>query len=598
MNSRNKCLFAAFFAPLLGGPLSHAAEFEVLDRFSVDGYAVLKGSADIPGGSFTVGGSSFTVQYGKVGIGTADPSYGLEVIHTTGVHLSTTGTAGYGLYLNSAANVGIGTAEPVASLDVNGGIKVGTVTANCTTLIAGTLRWYDGHVSVCNGSNWRQLDNQPPPTVTGITPASGLYNLQTPITITGTGFSSGLELSIGGTPLATYVLTSALQITAVAPSGTVGAKDVKITNPDGQYITGTFTYNPLPTITGLTPTTGSGVGGTPVTITGTGFLSGAAVTIANISATSIVRLSDTQITAITPASTTSGVKDVKVTNFDTGYAERTGVNGFTYKMYATATGGGGNVDGGGYRTHTFTGSGTLTFATGGNVEVLVVAGGGGGGCNHAGGGGGGGVIYNSAYSVSAGTGYTVTVGAGGANAPAGGTSPSFDGGNSVFDSLTGIGGGGGGNRNDSSGTSPGRNGGSGGGGGGAQAPFSGCWAAGTGSQGYSGGTATNLNGGGGGGAGGSGSNGTGTAGSGNGGPGLSYPISGATYYAGGGGGSTGTATYVGQGGIGGGGTAGTTVGSNGTAGAANTGGGGGGGGAGTTPGSPGGSGIVIVRYPI
>ena len=240
----------------LAGGSAFAAEFEVLDRFSVDGYTVLRGSAAITGGSFAVGGSTFAVQYGKVGIGTTGPAYGLEVIHTAGVHLSTTATAGYGLYLNSEANVGIGTTNPVANLDVNGGIKVGTVTASCTSAIAGTLRWYDGHVSVCNGSSWRQLDNQPPPTVTGITPASGLYTLQTPITITGTGFSPGLELSIGGTPLATYVLTSALQITAVAPSGTVGAKDVKITNPDGQYITGSFTYNPLPTITGLNPAAG------------------------------------------------------------------------------------------------------------------------------------------------------------------------------------------------------------------------------------------------------------------------------------------------------------------------------------------------------
>ena len=53
-----------FVAPLLAGPVLHAAEFEVLDRFSVDGYTVLKGSADIPGGSFTVGMSTFVVKGG------------------------------------------------------------------------------------------------------------------------------------------------------------------------------------------------------------------------------------------------------------------------------------------------------------------------------------------------------------------------------------------------------------------------------------------------------------------------------------------------------------------------------------------------------
>ena len=67
-------------AALLAAPVSHAAEFEVLDRFSVDGYSVLRGSADIPGGSFTVGGSTFAVQYGKVGIGMTEPAYPLDVV--------------------------------------------------------------------------------------------------------------------------------------------------------------------------------------------------------------------------------------------------------------------------------------------------------------------------------------------------------------------------------------------------------------------------------------------------------------------------------------------------------------------------------------
>ena len=59
----------------LPGALSFAAEFEVLDKFSVDGYSVLRGSADIPGGSFTVGGSTFVVKNGNVGVGTANPGF-------------------------------------------------------------------------------------------------------------------------------------------------------------------------------------------------------------------------------------------------------------------------------------------------------------------------------------------------------------------------------------------------------------------------------------------------------------------------------------------------------------------------------------------
>lgn len=65
------------------------------------------------------------------------------------------------------------------------------------------------------------------------------------------------------------------------------------------------------------------------------------------------------------------------------------------------------------------------------VEVLVVAGGGQGG--NIAGGGAGGVIYNSNFSVTPGTAYTVTVGAGGSTSP--GASVGQNGSNSVFNNL-------------------------------------------------------------------------------------------------------------------------------------------------------------------
>jgi len=242
------------------------------------------------------------------------------------------------------------------------------------------------------------------------------------------------------------------------------------------------------------------------------------------------------------------------------------------------------------------------------VEVLVVAGGGSGGGyggnDGAGGGGAGGLIYNSNFTVTPGSALTVTVGAGGAGV--GGATRGNNGGNSVFGSLTAIGGGGGGTEgalNDRYG-SPGGSGGGGGGYGG----FSG--GSGTSGQGFKGGDCTAPGDGGGGGAGGEGSNGL----TGNGGPGLGFNISGTfTYYAGGGGASgdrrNSRGSSGGIGGTGGGGNGqsaniGSSLPANYNA-TANTGGGGGGAagsnatwGAGTTYTSgAGGSGIVIVRYP-
>ena len=72
-------IFSALLASLPGGAALYAAEFEILDRFSVDGYTVLRGSADVPGGSFTVGVSTFVVKDGNVGIGTANPVVKLDL---------------------------------------------------------------------------------------------------------------------------------------------------------------------------------------------------------------------------------------------------------------------------------------------------------------------------------------------------------------------------------------------------------------------------------------------------------------------------------------------------------------------------------------
>ena len=51
----------------------HAVEWEVLDKFSVDGYTELRGSAAVTGGNFAVGVSTLVVKGGNVGIGTAGP---------------------------------------------------------------------------------------------------------------------------------------------------------------------------------------------------------------------------------------------------------------------------------------------------------------------------------------------------------------------------------------------------------------------------------------------------------------------------------------------------------------------------------------------
>jgi hypothetical protein len=266
--------------------------------------------------------------------------------------------------------------------------------------------------------------------------------------------------------------------------------------------------------------------------------------------------------------------------------------------------------------HAFTASGTFTPTQDlTNVDYLVVAGGGSGGGSDRGGGGGaggyrstvtgessgGGGSAESKLSLTSGTGYTVTVGAGGASAAV--NVRGVNGSNSVFGAITATGGGGGGHQNFSSGV--GQTGGSGGGGGisGGAGDRSAAGGSGTTNQGYAGGgsrtdNATYGNAGGGGGAGAVGATVTGSSTVGTGGNGVASTITGSsvTRAGGGGGGADATATSGVSGGSGGGGLGAYRSSIVATAGSVNTGSGGGGAGYTSMASGAGGSGIVIVRY--
>ena len=305
-----------------------------------------------------------------------------------------------------------------------------------------------------------------------------------------------------------------------------------------------------------------------------------------------------------------------ITAFTTG-SNPNFTSGSTFSLYGIAGGGVTAKASGGivttdatYAYHTFTTSGAFTPYENLTVDYLVVAGGGGAGYRNAdaggtGGGGGGGMrctvtasggtpgTVESALSLSGNYTYPVIVGAGG-TPPTSEYFKGSNGSNSVFASITSVGGGGGGSTRANS--SPGAIGGSGGGAGwdGTGTDVGGT---GTTNQGFAGGEvngAIYVGGGGGGGASANGANSgsNGTFGGSNGGNGRATSITGSSVtYAGGGAGGDYTGGTAGTGGTGGGGNSRT-------AGTINTGGGGGGGGGGpsASSGAAGGSGIVIIRY--
>ncbi len=375
-------------------------------------------------------------------------------------------------------------------------------------------------------------------------------------------------------------------------------------NTDGAFIKITPIFPSLSSISGDIFNSTA----TNLTLTGTGFLTANLVVSftpsgGSTSTVTVTPTNDTTATVAVPSAiygqSATTVITIKATNSDNQES------GTINKTVIALPSGGTISNSDGYRIHTFTSSGTFTNTISNlSVEYLVIAGGGAGGGGYGGGGGAGGYRNSvsgetsganssaeSALTLSTGN-KTVTVGGGAPSTSAGYGQSTVNGYNSVFDSITSLGGGGGGNST---------NGASGGSGGGAMDDNN-SGGAGTSGQGFAGGSAKgapNYGSGGGGGASAVGVNGTSSAG-GNGGNGLASSITGSSVIrAGGGGGATYNNSSVGSGGTGGGGNA--NNGSNGVAGTANTGGGGGGSGSGgsyNTRGGNGGSGIVIVRYQI
>lgn len=120
---------------------------------------------------------------------------------------------------------------------------------------------------------------------------------------------------------------------AVAAAGAVAAKTLTTSAAASQ---GGFLFAfqppPAPTVTSVSPAAGGLDGGTPVTIEGTGFSSDTTVDIGGAAATSVVVVSSTVLTCVTPART-AGAKTVTVTNTA---GDGTLASGFTYTSVVDA----------------------------------------------------------------------------------------------------------------------------------------------------------------------------------------------------------------------------------------------------------------------
>lgn len=139
----------------------------------------------------------------------------------------------------------------------------------------------------------------PAAVLTSMTPTEGPESGGTLVTLTGTGFTNATDVTFDGISATDVTVVSDTEITAVSPAHVPSTVGVIVLSPGGDSAPAEFTYLELPTAEALTPDNGPEVGGTTVTITGSGFTDATLVTIDGVSVPFVIE-SDTEITFTTP----------------------------------------------------------------------------------------------------------------------------------------------------------------------------------------------------------------------------------------------------------------------------------------------------------
>jgi hypothetical protein len=167
------------------------------------------------------------------------------------------------------------------------------------------------------------------PSVTNVEPKTGPAAGGTEVTISGTGFQSGVSVSVNGL-LGTVLSATSTTLKVRMPAHAPAVVGLTVTNVDSQsaVAASAFTYvDSGPAITHVLPEYGSESGGSEVTIVGSGFTADAVVEFAGLTATVIARSAGV-LTVVTPAHA-AGLVGVEVQNGDGATATRS--EAYTYQ---------------------------------------------------------------------------------------------------------------------------------------------------------------------------------------------------------------------------------------------------------------------------
>jgi hypothetical protein len=158
----------------------------------------------------------------------------------------------------------------------------------------------------------------PPPSLTGVTPASGPTAGGTTVALAGADFDVGASVAFGG-QVATVLSRTTTTLTVTAPAHAAGPVNLVVTNGDSQSATlaAAFTYVAPPSLTSVTPSSGPSAGGTSVTLAGSGFVPGPGGSVVTFGGAAATVTSGTSSTLVaTTSAHAAGSQPVIVTNPD------------------------------------------------------------------------------------------------------------------------------------------------------------------------------------------------------------------------------------------------------------------------------------------
>lgn len=204
----------------------------------------------------------------------------------------------------------------------------GAISVNSDNEISATAPAGAGtvHVTVVTtvGTSATSADDEVvyPPMITALAPSSGPLSGGAAVTVFGSGFTGATAVQFGSTSVPSDQITVVAdnQITATVPAAnSAGVAAVTVTTPVGSSAASgpAFTYlaaaTAAPAVDGINPTGGPTSGGTPVTISGSGFGGASAVNFGTTPAAGFIVVSDDTVIASAPSMAAVTV-DVTVTS--------------------------------------------------------------------------------------------------------------------------------------------------------------------------------------------------------------------------------------------------------------------------------------------